>query len=673
MRVSDFINALAVHYFEESNGIDARFFFQDACSAFVSVAPPSLHPRTKVEGSSEKRCAIRNDDVVGNEWVSLSPSKTPLHTIPTTSPASSSSGLGSHTSTRNLHALRGHYWSRIAAIAYGVSLSDSLPSSVSDNPVWITEVGESCRDGEGNTSTKKSRKTPNGAIFLSPSQVEQHCCETLHNTFHGDFQRYQAHYRDLLLDTLTQKTHSTTVLEERSCASLRGEIPPPRSHVWRLTDAVGRILSSHSLSPLSEQAYVAEKGEWCRPLWNGRAEGDEDASSTLCGAPKKALQSHPSRSQMPEEEWERDPTSPCGGCIRRSAWFENDRGSPSMVRMGVAWNGEGSSGEGGSDGQQKKVVLSSARGSLPSGTANRSPLVGEEDVAGSTPSHLTSSSLKSRNKTALEQQFEWEKERDRAPYYSNAPDGVHAIGGWGTGKERDKENGTNRLLSPPPSWSMTLSPEQRSFLTRLRQTPLSPELLSSFVQEFSLVEGGPVFFHDVGPQMMVEYNGMQAGPYHKVIAVPLSLLTMRRCVAESRYQYDHCPSRFRHLPSSKDNDFVLTDSSNFVHFDSIASASPSITATPRREETNRVSTASLLASRHPFTAGALPDADLKSYDYQLLTLLDLERMVWHIAANCVFFNAPETLFRLTATKFALACSDIIQQYCMKQLYSSSIP
>lgn len=666
MRVSDFINALAVLYTEDNNGIEARFFFQDSCSTFVPFVPPSLHPLTEAEDAFEWRCGTR-DDVAARESNFFSTSKNTFFAIPTASSASSSSDLDFHTSTENLHALRGQHWSRIAAIVYGVSLSDSLPSCVSGSPMWITEGGVSSSGGGGTTSRRTSSvKATSVPTFLSPSQIEQHCHTTLQNTFHGDFQRYCTHYRDLFWDTWTAKNRNTTVHAERSSGSLRAQIPTARSHAFLLTDAVRRILPIHSISPLSEKKDVGEHGEW-RPPRRNAPDKDEDIGSS----PKEVVQDHPPCASMPKEELERDPTSPCGRSSRCGAWFANDEGSPSGVMMRVAWESDGRSSEGVSGDRNRRVLPSFAWWQSSSGAVNcRSG--GGEDVGASTFSHLACSSIPSRNTSRLEQQFEWEKARDRAPYYSNAPDGLHAVAGVPR-KERDKENAWSRFPSPPPSWSMTLSPEQRSFLARLRQTPLSPELLSSFVQEFSLVEGGPVFFHDVGPEMMVEYNGMQAGPYRKVIAVPLSLLTMRRCVADSRYQYDHCPSLFRHLPSSKDNDFSRTDTSNFVDFGRISSANPSTTGAPHDGETNRMPTASLLGSRYPSVTGVLPEVDWKAYDYQLLTLLDLERMVWHIAANCVFFNAPETWFRPTATKFALACSHIIQQYCMKQLYSSSIP
>lgn len=230
---------------------------------------------------------------------------------------------------------------------------------------------------------------------------------------------------------------------------------------------------------------------------------------------------------------------------------------------------------------------------------------------------------------------------------------------------------TLTLTGPVPGWTSGLTAAQRDGLRRLRcETAVPLETLTSLLQRFTLVEGSNVFFDNVGPDTMVEYNGMQAGPYRLVIRVPLSLMAMRRCMVETRHRYDHSlltsSSAATHNTATHDGAGMLIISSN---------PPPPLPLAPppssRRLELSYITTQlyqpQLTPLPRPPSSTIPPPAFFSSQDYQLLTLADLERMIWHIAANCVIFNAPETSFRPTALKFATACSSIIQAHCQQQL------
>lgn len=268
--------------------------------------------------------------------------------------------------------------------------------------------------------------------------------------------------------------------------------------------------------------------------------------------------------------------------------------------------------------------------------------------------------MKGAETVSLEEQFSLERERDRAPYFVPGHDNGLGVGTPSVQQILPSAH-NDKLPIITPFWSMQLNEEQRSFLYRLRNTPLSRETLMTLFQQFHLVEGNNVFFHDVQPETLVECSGRQAGPYRSVIASPLSLMTIKRCIDESRRQYDRNPEL---LPLS-----VL----------------PYNAGQPTKEEghTNQKMPHPSSSRQHTTPTNAVGGKNLQTFqseendssrtlfqlcDYQLLTLTDLERMIWHTAANCVFFNAPETLFRPTATKFAMGCSAIIQQYCSQQLF-----
>lgn len=108
------------------------------------------------------------------------------------------------------------------------------------------------------------------------------------------------------------------------------------------------------------------------------------------------------------------------------------------------------------------------------------------------------------------------------------------------------------------------------------------------------------------------------------------------------------------------------------HSNSFSSPPPPVSSSSGRGNGTRKRGSNTLESNslNTLRSSPLPSCaiDLRRFDYCVLTLADLDRMIWHIAANCVLFNAPETCYRATATEFAASCSIIIQDYCIRELY-----
>lgn len=684
MHISDMINALAVEYLLQGSG-SAEYLFEGnnfIQSPLTAQSLFLLSPCYESGGSTPHCEAHAKGSNHSAEAECTPPIAEGSHDGGIFSFVSSSSKLALPMFNVDLQVLGGQHWARIAAIVYGASLSDSLSSRSRERTSIDFYEG---RDGAlfipslGTTTSSSSFATSHGGIFLSPSQIEQHCCKTLKTTFKGDFQRYQTYYRNLLFRTAVRSI-GNHIGRDTLSSKVRNTETVPSPLLTILPSPFFEVTGSDRQEVFSDTHRIP----------NGYGSNRFRQSTEEQGS--RRVERNPKEER---DNGEKDPTSPCGKCC-----VSGDRDGRRSWRQHLAQF-------------HQPTILTSA--SSPSSPSSFSGISGCGE-----PSCLT------QGKIHLEEQFRLEKERDRAPYFipwcgaallSGSPAGgnewnknsfvgasvfSHTTSGFrsagnvvggvfensnssssgcrGAVKGNDgalKECktchsgppvGVSELLSLP-SFSMGLSTEQRSFLSRLRHTPLSPELLTSFIQEFYLVEGSQVFFHDVAPDMMVEYNNMQAGPYRKVIAVPLSLLTMKRCVSDTRYQYDHSPHLFSHLSSCYKDDLSLTEYKHDGQVFDTFSAGPTPSLASSSVERKRPCTFSS-AQRTTFT-DSLPDRDLKVYDYQLLTLFDLERMIWHIAANCVFFNAPETLFRPTATKFALACSHIIQQYCLKQLYSPS--
>lgn len=640
MRVSDLINAIAVQYCLQTSSGTAELLFSG--NKFTPL------PFTSLIVSSSGTQSGRSDLNTRSDPESICDSREKPECLPSTTegkglgsplPLPVFSSLDAYSYNRDLHALAGQHWSRIAAMVYGTLLSDSLLSCTQRSSRSLTNDGKD----RSNTFLRKS-------VFLSPSQVEQHCQETLRNQFKGDFQLYMVHYRDLICTMVkrdAQNILGDTVLSEADGGGQEG--------------VRSSCSSTLLLSPLfsSNDAGTQEYHLSVRSLLNdGNYNSDSNSTRNRKG---KGDTSASWDATNGEEDAERDPTSPCGKSSSvREEESRRNRGPTYRSFYSLA-----------------------------------APL-------------LDSASSPSQRKIVLERQFQMEKERDRAPYFSTWCRGDQSVGSPASRMEGGRDDFLSSRFSPDfpascskeravkrewgssggavaystspstatdffatSSWTTVLSPEQRSFLSRLRHTPLSPELLISFIQEFSLVDGAPVFFDDVGPEMMMEFHGIQAGPYRKVIAAPLSLLTMKRCIAETRYRYDHYPHLFTHLSSYNDNgEWSLSESQlhgNYPNTFSDTAFAKDFAPIVQQKGLNATSVSPTMLPSDRF-----PERELKTYDYQLLTLMDLERMIWHIAANCVFFNAPETSFRPTATKFGLACSRIIQEYCLKQLNSPSL-
>lgn len=380
-----------------------------------------------------------------------------------------------------------------------------------------------------------------------------------------------------------------------------------------------------------------------------------------------------------------------------------------------------------------------------------------------------------------QRQFEMEKQLDAAPYYT----GVKMTSGGNSlcetsnsaprssisGGVKSEENDSIPIVAP--AWSLSLTREQRAALHRIRHTVLSAEVLNSLLDKFSLVEGWKVFFQDVPPETMVECNGTQAGPYRSIIFSPLSLLSMKRCVADSHQHYLHSPllptpycytgiatgvdaatatptmpssdmaggERRSHeghhptpafIPGGAEGSVAIPGGGNLAmpsasavelggketswsphgpsdpHSPPYAGAStapsPATTYPPHTPHMNPgVHTSASFSPHNNLSAplapsgtpgggvsrkrgssalddtilrsiqiSPLPQLDLRVFDYRALTLADLDRMIWQIAANCVLFNAPETCYRATATEFATSCSIIIQDYCIQELLRQNL-
>lgn len=186
-----------------------------------------------------------------------------------------------------------------------------------------------------------------------------------------------------------------------------------------------------------------------------------------------------------------------------------------------------------------------------------------------------------------------------------------------------------------------LTREQQERWHRLRQEPISPDVLTALLQRFTLMGDAAVFLSPVHPSTIMEFNGVRSGPYVTVVRHPLSLMDIKRWVLASRRDYE---LRRRHSQNS-----------------SSQNAAQRGDATRKR---GRVAAASVSGRSEPANVGTRGGDDDAGV---IRTLQELEQAVWHIAANCVVFNAPESYYPQTARQFAAACTDIIEEYCMQRL------
>lgn len=178
------------------------------------------------------------------------------------------------------------------------------------------------------------------------------------------------------------------------------------------------------------------------------------------------------------------------------------------------------------------------------------------------------------------------------------------------------------------------APEERRRLHQLRcHTALSPEVLGQLLERFFIVDGADIFFNPLPLDTVMEFNQIRSESYRHIVRAPLCLMEIKQRILQSRRQYHY----------------------------SLSASPPSLKRT--RQELGS-------SARHASSATAAVPAPLgeTSGEDRVLTLADLERDVWHIAANCVFFNAPESEFPPTARRFALACTSIIIDFCRSQQY-----
>ncbi|KAF5224423.1 hypothetical protein ECC02_002361 [Trypanosoma cruzi] len=189
-----------------------------------------------------------------------------------------------------------------------------------------------------------------------------------------------------------------------------------------------------------------------------------------------------------------------------------------------------------------------------------------------------------------------------------------------------------------------LTPEQREHWHRLRQEPISPDVLIALVQRFSLVEGAGVFLAPVHPSTIMEFNGARSGPYGTVVMHPLSLMCIKRRILASRRDYE--PRQPEKRASVTE---MTVDGGNLT--------------TRKRGRVTAASVVERNESMRKKVSRESGDDDAGV----IRTLQELEQAVWHIAANCVVFNAPESYYPFTARTFALACAGIIEEYCMQHL------
>ncbi|CBH09050.1 uncharacterized protein TEOVI_000838300 [Trypanosoma equiperdum] len=190
-----------------------------------------------------------------------------------------------------------------------------------------------------------------------------------------------------------------------------------------------------------------------------------------------------------------------------------------------------------------------------------------------------------------------------------------------------------------------LTSEQKARWHNLRRELISPDILIDLVQQFTLVDGAAVFLAPVVPSTVMEFNGVRSGPYVTVIHQPLSLMCVKRRVLAARRDYElHKHQSGAYLPTGQNNVGV---------------------GSRKRERGNGgVTSRASAVSQPPHFSIATNSGEKGNV---IRTLQELEQAVWHITANCVMFNAPESYYPYVARKFALACVAIIDDYCTQRI------
>ncbi|KAH9598393.1 hypothetical protein LSM04_005670 [Trypanosoma melophagium] len=191
----------------------------------------------------------------------------------------------------------------------------------------------------------------------------------------------------------------------------------------------------------------------------------------------------------------------------------------------------------------------------------------------------------------------------------------------------------------------TLTAEQRERWRRLRQEPISPDILISLVQRFALVETAAVFLAPVHPSTVMEFNGVRSGSYSTVIMHPLSLVGIRGRVLASRRDYE--------LHKRQMQKTVVP--------------SVGVTTRKRGRTSNSAGSTTSVSEGSGSTNTTIGISNSEDDRGTIRTLQELEQAVWQIAANCVVFNAPESCYPFTARQFAVSCTNIIEEYCMQRV------
>ncbi|KAG8342113.1 hypothetical protein TRVL_07059 [Trypanosoma vivax] len=222
------------------------------------------------------------------------------------------------------------------------------------------------------------------------------------------------------------------------------------------------------------------------------------------------------------------------------------------------------------------------------------------------------------------------------------------------------------LLSQGVGFSQ-LTAEQRERWCRLKHELISPDVLVELVRQFALVEKAEVFLSPVAESTVMEFNGTRSGPYFTVVRRPVSLMCMKRCVLAARRDYELHKQQWGALPT------LLTAPQTSLpeagNTNATASSSLSVAtglATRRRGRGDSVLQAPMESRPSSLSCGGPSTVQCTAEDSGAIrTLQELEQAVWHMAANCVVFNVPESFYPSTARRFATACIDIINQYCMQ--------
>ncbi|AIN96372.1 hypothetical protein LPMP_120440 [Leishmania panamensis] len=237
-------------------------------------------------------------------------------------------------------------------------------------------------------------------------------------------------------------------------------------------------------------------------------------------------------------------------------------------------------------------------------------------------------------------------------------------------------------------WCSLPSQQARTQLHLLRYaTPIPLEDFSSLLEQFFLVDGADDFLSPVHATTIMEFAGVRSGPYNTIVRSPLSLAEVRRYISESHRHYARAAvavhtshgesvarvearSRPSSGPPSLDPASALGMSSTLETSNAIGSGgcflAPSVAAATRAEYRGLRRGGAPSPGAFGSDVRSLLDSTASS-ERRILTLAELERSVWHIAANCVVFNAPESRYPRTARHFAASCIAIMTRYCEKQL------